>query len=246
LAALPVQRSITCYDFGDVACLDQDLEAAQCALAEIVASLLQRHVVPIVLGGGHEMAWGHFQGIVKQAASGPVGAINFDAHLDMRPLLANNKGTSGTPFLQIAQAQHRMHQSCYYHCIGIQRAANTQALFDAAKRHNARILYADDIQQSPPASYAQFIERALTDCPFSYVSICLDVFASAYAPGVSAPQALGITPWQAIFILRKLASSGKIISYDIAELSPRHDVDARTAKLAANLVYEIIHHHQKQ
>jgi len=43
--------------------------------------------------------------------------------------------------------------------------------------------------------------------------------------------------------VRKLAGSGKVVSYDIAELSPPYDIDSRTAKLSANLIYEIIHHH---
>jgi arginase family enzyme len=33
------------------------------------------------------------------------------------------------------------------------------------------------------------------------------------------------------------------MSYDVAELSPPFDIDYRTAKLAANFIYDIIHHH---
>jgi len=62
---------------------------------------------------------------------------------------------------------------------------------------------------------------------------------------VSAPQVLGLTPWQIIPYLRLLAQSGKVISYDIAELSPHYDIDQRTVKLAAHLIYEIILHHQR-
>ncbi len=34
-----------------------------------------------------------------------------------------------------------------------------------------------------------------------------------------------------------------MIAYDISEHVPRYDIDHRTAKLAASLVYEIVHHH---
>jgi formiminoglutamase len=75
------------------------------------------------------------------------------------------------------------------------------------------------------------------------MSICLDVFSAAVAPGVSASQPLGVMPWDIISFVRQLASSGKVVSCDIAELSPRYDVDHQTAKLAAILIYEFIHHY---
>jgi len=46
-----------------------------------------------------------------------------------------------------------------------------------------------------------------------------------YAPGVSAPQPLGVLPWQILPLVRQLAASGKVVSYDIAELSPKYDID---------------------
>ena len=54
---------------------------------------------PLVLGGGHETAWGTFQGIVAAKPEANVGVINIDAHLDLR---ADEPGNSGTPFNQIA------------------------------------------------------------------------------------------------------------------------------------------------
>ncbi len=44
---------------------------------------------PIVLGGGHEIAFGHYCGIKDYNASidrkDKLGIINFDAHFDLRP-----------------------------------------------------------------------------------------------------------------------------------------------------------------
>jgi formiminoglutamase len=73
-----------------------------------------------------------------------------------------------------------------------------------------------------------------------YLSLCLDVFAAAIAPGVSAPQALGLTPWQIIPALRQLAVSNKVISLDVVELAPNFDLDQRTAKLAALLICDFL------
>jgi len=244
LAKLPVHRQeIICYDAGDITCVDNNLESSQQSLGEAVSLLLQHNIIPIVLGGGHEMAWGHFQGIGKHLTNAHLAIVNFDAHFDMRPLLADKKGSSGTPFLQIAEAQEAAHRRFNYYCIGIQQAGNIQALFDTAKKCHAQYITADELQIDTQKGI-EFIQTILQNHRHIYLSLCLDVFASAFAPGVSAPQALGLSPWQLMPLVRKLASSGKVMSYDLAELSPKYDIDLRTTKLAANLIYEMIHHHK--
>lgn len=246
LARLPVQKKdFCCFDGGNIDCVDGNLEASQEALAHIVSTLLQAGITPIVLGGGHEVAWGHYQGIALAHPTAQLGIVNFDAHFDMRPLLPHRKGSSGTPFLQIANAHKAEKRRFDYNCIGIQHAGNTHQIFETAKHWHANTILADDFHQGYMDKCVNFIDRVIDHNEVIYTSICLDVFASPYAPGVSAPQPLGLTPWQVIPLIRQLAASGKVISYDIAEMSPHFDDDQRTAKLAATLIYEIIHHHHK-
>ena len=73
-----------------------------------------------------------------------------------------------------------------------------------------------------------------------YVTICSDVFSSSYAPGVSAPQPLGLDPEVVIIILKHILQTGKVVSFDIAEVSPRYDKDNATASLAAVLIYSAV------
>lgn len=247
LAKLPVQKlNFEIYDVGNIICADGDLEGAQEALGEVIAILLQNKIIPIALGGGHEIAWGHYQGIVEAYPREKLGIINFDAHFDMRPLLKNNLGSSGTPFLQIAKAHEARKKHFDYNCIGIQPAGNTRQLFETAKNYNTKMILADELHQGQTQKCVDFIDRIADENDVLYTSLCLDVFAAPFAPGVSAPQPMGLCPWHVVPLVRQLAASGKMISYDIAELSPRYDIDQRTAKLAANLIYEIIHHHSTE
>ncbi len=247
LARLPLQKETgVCFDVGNIICTDGDLEASQYALGEVVAILLQKGINPIVLGGGHELAWGHYQGIAKTFTKQSLGIINFDAHFDMRPTLEDNLGTSNSPFLQIATAHLAQNKRLDYNCIGIQHAGNIRQTFETAKRHNAKIIWADELHQGQLEKVVDFIDRIIDQNEIIYLSLCLDVFSSAFAPGVSATQALGLYPWHVIPLIRQIAASGKVVCYDIAELSPRYDFDHHTAKLAANLVYEFIHHHNEQ
>ena len=228
------------YDAGNIICPNEELEKAQNALSEAVADLLGHGFRPILIGGGHEIAWGHFLGIEKANPGKEIAIINFDAHFDLRPLQEGLKGNSGTSFFQIARSRESNKMKFDYTCIGIQPNGNTHALFEQAKSLNVSYMTADDIHLGGIEPALELVDEIITRSDQIYVSICLDVFGAAYAPGVSAPQPLGLSPWQVIPLLRHLASKGKTISLDLAELSPKHDRDGMTANLAASLASNFI------
>lgn len=245
LARLPIQKKqIQIMDVGNIICTDHDLESSQAALGIVIKQLLEHRIHPIILGGGHELAYGHFQGV---AACHPpekrLGIINFDAHFNLHPLDSLHRASTVTTFTQIAKAHQSEKRRFNYNCIGIQSVANTQKIFSKAKSLDTRFLLAEDIHQGLREKSFDFIDRVIDENEIILMSIALDVLSSAFAPGVGSIQPLGLSPWQIIPLIRQAAASGKVISYDIAELVPRYDIDHRTAKLAASLVYEIIHHH---
>ena len=116
-------------------------------------------------------------------------------------------------------------------------------VIDKAKAFHTKILFAEELHQNQREKSFDFIDRVIDENDMIYMTLSLDVFSPAYAPGVSTIQPLGLSPWHIIPLMRQVAASGKVISYDITEHVPRYDIDHRTAKLAASLVYEIIHHH---
>jgi formiminoglutamase len=235
------------YDAGDVVCEGDALEDAQRAYGERLAALLRAGHFPIGLGGGHEIAWAAYQGIARALAGDPrlerLGIVNFDAHLDLRPPPAPGRGTSGTPFLQIAEARQAAGLAFRYLCLGASEAANTPALFDRAARLGAEVVF--DTDAAGPAAEAT-LQRFVANSSAVYLTFCLDVLPPAVAPGVSAPSALGVTLHRAVALLHSgLAACGhgrpgsKLLLADVAELNPHHDPDGRTARTAGRLVYEL-------
>lgn len=241
LAKLPISHDNPrhCYDLGDIACHDHDLEATQSSLADLIERLFANHIKPIILGGGHEVAWGHFQGLAKAFPDAKIGIINIDAHFDLRPM-HDDKGTSGTPFLQIANFCKQHNTPFNYLCYGIQKAGNTTSLFQTAEAMKVKYILADDIQLNTDVTALDEITDFLSTQDLIYLTVCLDVFSAAVAPGVSAPQSLGLYPWHVIPLLQHIANSGKVVSFDIAELAPRLDRDNMTAQLAAHLILKYI------
>jgi formiminoglutamase len=235
------------YDDGDVACEGDDLEAAQSEYANRLAALLRAGHFPIGLGGGHEIAWAAYQGLALGLGPDPrlqqLGIINFDAHLDLRQPERPGRGTSGTPFLQIAQARSAAGLEFRYLCVGASKASNTAALLQRGRSLGAGIVFDVDVDA---AETERTLHRFVEESSAIYLTFCLDVLPPAVAPGVSAPAGLGIALHRATQLLRGVLAScrhrqagSKLMLADIAELNPARDVDGRTARTAARIVYEI-------
>ncbi|WP_299084667.1 formimidoylglutamase [uncultured Paraglaciecola sp.] len=245
LANLAWHADCDVYDTGNILA-ETSLPAAQKAYAEQIAKDLSEHTLVIGLGGGHEIAWGSYQGLVHDLATQPnkkIGIVNFDAHFDLRNPAQTT--SSGTPFRQIAEFCQSQRQSFHYACLGIAESSNTSALFNYAKQTKTRYLL--DIDCNVHAATA-LLEPLLNEVDEVYVTVCLDAFPANRAPGVSAPSALGISVEFVIHMLRWVAQSQSSFHYnwrltDIAEMNPYYDIDNRTAKLAARLVHEMVRCH---
>lgn len=72
------------------------------------------------------------------------------------------------------------------------------------------------------------------------MTICSDVFPSAFAPGVSAVQPLGLHPSKVLKFFDRIFTHKKFIAMDIAEVSPRYDQDNITSNLAATFIFAAV------
>lgn len=238
LANLPVLGEPMVFDGGDVACEDGELDVAQTALAARVAQALQQGNLPLVLGGGHEVAWGSFQGLAQARPDlQRVLVVNLDAHFDLREA---HQGNSGTPFLQIQQWCAARGRPFDYRVFGISRFANTQALFDRAQTLGVRHWLDEALQSHEGLRAAQAeLARDLAESDAVYLTLCLDVLPAPLAPGVSAPAPLGVPLAHVEALVDQVMASGRVALADIAELNPAMDRDGLTARVAARLAARI-------
>jgi formiminoglutamase len=225
------------YDAGDVRCDDTDMEGAQSRLAEVVEGAIAAGHRPLVLGGGHETAWGTFQGTVPTVRPNTtLGIINFDAHLDLR---ADEPGNSGTPFNQMATWCQANGQPFKYLCVGASLAANTLALLERAAALD--VLLVPDFAFDPPeaGNVASYIGDFVASVDSVYVSFDLDVLPAATMPAVSAPAPHGIPYGWAESLMRLIRGWHKNVAVDIVELNPSLDIDQQSARVAARLAWQI-------
>ena len=211
-------------DLGDVAPTG-DLAADQRGLGVQVAAVLDAGAVPIVLGGGHETAYGHALGYLDTGRA--VGVLSWDAHADVRPL-SDGLGHSGSPFRQILD-----------HAAGLARSYTVAGALPwrVAAAHAAvptAVVWRDDL--TPDRVDA--LVGALA--PPTYASFDLDGVEAGAAPGVSAPGVGGLPVSVWLRAAERCGRSPAVTSLDVVELSPPHDLGGRTATLAALTVWHML------
>ena len=111
-----------------------------------------------------------------------LGIVNFDAHFDLRPY--DSGSSSGSMFRQIADICSEKQMNYHYMPLGIQRHSNTIQLFKTAREIGVDYILAKEIQPSNYAAVLEKVDTFLYPCSSAYITVCTDVFSSAFAPGV--------------------------------------------------------------
>ncbi|MEM5273756.1 formimidoylglutamase [Cupriavidus taiwanensis] len=241
LAGVPAHGIGRLVDGGDIHCEGDALEDAQQRLGQAVAAELAVGAWPLVLGGGHEVAWGTWQGLRTHLDAhgdrGRVLVVNLDAHFDLR---GSRPASSGTPFDQIAIDCQRRGLRFDYACLGVSRLGNTAALFARASTLGVRYVEDVDLQERHLDARLAALDEWVAEADHVYLTIDLDVLPAAVMPGVSAPAAYGVPLPVVEAIATRLRDSGKLRVADIAEFNPLYDRDGFGARVAARLCYRLL------
>ncbi len=217
------------FDFGNIK-TGKTLEETHEKLSEIVHALVTADIVPIVLGGGHDIAYPNFVGFSKDKKN--VGVINIDTHLDYRK--PNPKRNSGTSFRQMLDMQKSPLNAMNLVAVGIQSFANSKDHYSDLLQRGATIFSLRDVREDGITKILELsYELATNSNDALYVSFDIDVVQNANAPGVSASLPTGMTPEEFLTAALFAGKRRKTKLIDIVEMNPKYDIDGRTAKLAA-------------
>lgn len=238
LAPMSADPRLIVHDLGDTTVLDGQMEAGQALLGQAIAEALDAGHLAVVLGGGHETAFGSYTGLRSSAVTARkrLGILNLDAHFDLRK---EPVPSSGTPFLQVANAERERGHEFNYAVLGISQPGNTGALFQTAQALGVSYLLDEDCSESHLAQVLDFTQAFIDSVDAVYLTIDLDVLPAAVAPGVSAPASYGVPLSVLLAVCRQVARSPKLALVDVVELNPAFDVDSRTARTAARLIHTI-------
>jgi agmatinase len=188
-------------------------------IREAVAAAARAGAVPILLGGDHAISFPAVEGIFS--AHGPVNILHFDAHSDLYDDFEGDPHSHASPFARIMERglARRLVQ------VGIRTLS--RHLREQAERFGVEMVEMRDFAP----------ERVPIPAEPLYISIDLDAFDPAFAPGVSHHEPGGLSVRDVLAVLRRVGAP--ILGADIVEYNPGRDVSGVTAVLAAKLVKEV-------
>jgi len=141
---------------------------------------------------------------------GPVALVHVDAHADINEHMFGEAIAHGTPFRRAFEDGLLDAERVFQ--IGLRGTGYTAEDFDTAR----------DVGERPV-----------------YLSFDIDSLDPSFAPGTGTPEIAGLTPPQALQLIRGLRGLN-LVGCDLVEVSPPYDMAGTTALTAANLLYEML------
>jgi formiminoglutamase len=220
------------HDAGDVV-PQATLEDTHAAQQAVVAQLLADGKRVVVLGGGNDISYPDCAALSQHA--GDVLAFNVDAHFDVR---ADDQRNSGTPYRQLLEEgllrPHRFFE------LGSQPFCNAAAHADYLKEKRVRVM---PLAALRAAGAARVVRRALREAARAkavFWGLDLDVVNAAEAPGVSAPNPLGLSGAELCELAALAGAEPRTRIVELSEVNPTFDLDHRTSRLAAAAIWHYL------
>jgi len=221
-------------DVGDVDAPPVSIEKAYDAIEQRIAEIAAAGARPLVIGGDHSISLPILRALAKR--HGPLGLVQFDAHLDTWDEYFGGKYFHGTPFRRAIE--ERLIDGRRFVQVGIRGPMYGEEDFEFHAEHGITML---DIEQVKERGVTWTIERvrSVLTGPV-YMTFDIDSVDPAFAPGTGTPEVGGLTSHEAQKLVRGLAGL-RLVGGDIVEVSPVFDGPGQiTALLAANLMFEFV------
>jgi agmatinase len=229
LRGVPAAR-VRAADVGDVPfrsrySLEQSLEDIE----RYYLALKEQGVRPLSVGGDHSITYPILKALGREA---PLGLVHIDAHCDTMGAYDGSKFHHGGPFrLAVLDGVLDPERTIQ---IGIRGASNMFWEFSHAS--GMTVIYMEDFLRMGLPAVIEKARAVVGDQPI-YVSVDVDGFDPAYAPGTGTPEAGGLEAREGIALLRGLHGL-KIAGADVVEVAPQYDPTTNTSQLAAQCLFE--------
>lgn len=172
-------------------------------------------------GGDHSITYPIIKALSSERGA-DFDILHFDAHGDLYDSFEGDPLSHACPFARIMESG--LCRSLYQ--VGIRTLTPHQR--DQLKRWDITCIEMKNLERWREIRFTRPV----------YISIDLDGFDPAYAPGVSHMEAGGLSPREVINYLMQIQVP--VIGADIVEYNPLRDVSQMTAYLAAKLTKEVL------
>lgn len=216
-----------------------------------VASALEKKYFPITLGGDHSMAIGTWSGATQALnAAEEFGLIWFDAHMDAHTPQTSESGAyhgmplacllgRGEPTLcNIGSSAPKLKPE-HLCLIGIRSYEEGEACL--LKELGVRIFFMDEVKQRGIEAVVKDALAIARQAPKGYgLSMDIDAFDPAFAPGTGTREADGLLPEEALHAFRQFQGDPQLKALEIAEYNHHLGHDGITVRLISGILQAVL------
>ena len=219
------------FDLGDTL-VRGELEEIHERHQTLVRQVIRDGKRLIVLGGGNDVSYPDVSGLVLEHPD--LAAFNLDAHFDVR---ADSPRNSGTPYRQLLE-EGQLRPERFFE-VGYQPCANSSVYVEFLSALGVRCFSRQQVQTQ---GLRPLVEDLLeTPSQALFWGLDMDVVRAADAPGVSTPNPTGLDGRDLIELAERAGGDERSRVFEISEVNPEYDVDDRTSRLAAVIIWHFIH-----
>jgi len=221
---------------GDLLLLRELVKELDVRVTEVIRTIVSAGKIPIVIGGGHNNAYGNLKGSAL-ALKQNVNCLNCDPHLDFRALEGRHSGNG------FSYAYEEGFMSKYAVLCMHQQYNNSNTLKKFMAGHE-RLYYTtyEDVFVASKLTYARAIEQCLAFLNEGPCGLEIDLDAITNVPS-SAKTSSGLSPLEARQFVYRAAQHNNMVYLHLAEAAPvlsHIKADNKTGKLIAYLISDFV------
>lgn len=221
-------------DLGNLRC-GVSLEESYLRLKEVCELLLQHKVVPIIIGGTHDMDIGQF--LAYEASNNMISILNVDSTVDMYG--SDEFGASRHHIHKILV--HEPNIVFHYSHLGYQTYLNDSETIEVLEK-----LYFEAYRVGQIHENMEDIEPVVRNADM--LTFDISAIRQSDAPGNKNSQPFGLTGEQACQICWYAGLASKLSSAGFYEYNPSEDQKGQTAGVIATMIWYFIegYYHRKE
>lgn len=217
-------QGVTMADCGDVAIAGAEIERNLDRITEVSSQIAARDALIVAVGGDHSISFPVGRGMER---FGSVDVVHFDAHADFADEIMGARFTHGSQLRRLSELPFVRNVTA----VGLRNVWKEE--YDDLVTYGAGIATSRQMIEEGPA---ETVKRVVPVAENIYVSIDIDVLDLPIVAGTTLPEPGGPSYRQLREALTALAGKGRIVGFDIVELSPPHDSAAATARVTTWLI----------
>jgi agmatinase len=224
-------ESVLYVDEGDIVVAHENIQRALEVVRMVSEYLFSLGRVPVFLGGEHTITYGTARAAGEYYKN--VCVVVFDAHADLRSEYMGSRMSHACVVSRLVEVLGRDS------VVLVGTRAVSREEYEKLREGRVRYVPTRTFRRLGLKHVAQVLSDYVSSCRAVYISVDMDVFDPAFAPGVATPEPDGLTPSDVLDLLPEILSS-KFVALDVVEVVPPYDPSMVTSMLAAKVAIEFM------